>query len=128
MARIDTIYDRYGNPRLQVFDNGRLVLFNGQSAGFLYKEHVYDYNGSHRGWYEQGILRDYAGACVGFGEVVKSIHPLLPLKKLKPLPGLTHLEPLRPLRALPPLKPLRRMAWSRLNPIELLGLRCIRFI
>lgn len=122
MARIDTIYDRRGIPCLQVFDNGRLVLFNGQSAGFLYREHVYDYNGSHRGWYEGGILRDRVGACAGFGETPTGAHPLLPLKKLKPLAGLTHLEPLRPLRALPPLKPLYRLSWSNLNPIELLGL------
>jgi hypothetical protein len=122
MARVDTIYDGNGTPCLQLFQNGRLVLFSGQSAGFLYKEHVYDYNGSHRGWYERGILRDHTGACVGFGEAPAGIHPLLPLKRLRPLAGLTQLEPLRPLRSVPPLKPLAQIAWSNLDPLDLLGL------
>ena len=88
MRQIDTIYDRAGNPVLRVFANGRLLAFDGTSVGFVFDGNVYDYNGSHRGWYEAGILRDHVGLCAGFGENVGNApHPLLPLKRLKPFPA-----------------------------------------
>lgn len=116
----DVIYNKNGKPLLRLLENGRFVSFNGRSVGFLEGENAYDYNGSHRGWYSSGILRDHNGLCVGFGEeVTDSIHPLLPLKHLKPLASLEDLEPLRPLTSLPPLKPLPAMKWSKYDPISL---------
>src|SRR5216684_6281569 len=102
MTIVDTIYDRSGIPTLRVTDRGRLLFFDGQSAGFLYNEHVYDYNGSHRGWYEKGILRDHSGHCVGFGVSVGATpHPILPIKRIKPIPGISRIEPIRSIRAIP---------------------------
>lgn len=120
MNQIDTIYNRFGQPCLRVFDNGRIVDFKGRSIGFIYNENLYTYSGVHVGWYEGGIMRDHNGLCVGFGEFfTDSIHPLLPLKYLKPLPSLPSLEPLRPLRSLPPLKPLKSFGWSDYEPLDL---------
>jgi hypothetical protein len=120
MIEIDTIYNRYGEPRLRLFDDGRLIDFDGRSMGFLNADNLYNYNGQHVGWYEGGIMRDHDGLCVGFGEIVADIiHPLLPLKQLKPLPSLEELEPLRPLTSLSPLKPLKSFGWSELDPISL---------
>lgn len=120
MNEIDTIYNRYGEPRLRLFDNGRFVDFAGRNIGFLDGDNLYNYNGQHVGWYEGGIMRDHDGLCVGFGEVISdSTHPLPPLKQLKPLPGLPQLEPLRPLKSLPPLKPLKSFNWSELDPMSL---------
>src|ERR1700730_5066761 len=122
MREIDVIYDRLGRPVLCLFSNGRFVDFRGNSIGFLVRDNAYDYNGFHRGWYEDGILRDHRGNVSGFGERVGATpHSLLPLKQLKPLPALTKLEPLRPLPSLPPLKPLYRLSWSSVGPLEVFG-------
>ncbi len=116
----DVIYNRYGEPRLRLSDDGRFIDFAGRNIGFLNEEHLYSYEGRHVGWYENGIIRDHDGQCVGFGEVVTDgIHPLLPLKQLKPLSGLPQLAPLRPLRMLPPLRPLKSFGWSELDPVSL---------
>lgn len=116
----DTIYNRFGEPRLRLFENGRLVDFSGRNIGFTDKDNAYNYNGQHVGWYENGILRDHDGFCVGFGEIATdTIHPLLPLKQLKYLPSLPELEPLRPLKSLAPLKPLKNFSWSELDPVSL---------
>jgi hypothetical protein len=115
-----TIYDANGSAKLIILSNGRLVDFSGNSIGFIKSKHVYDYNGTHRGFFEGGILRDHFGCCVGFtGNATDSPHPFFPLKYLSPLPCLPSLEPLRPLTELPPLPSIKNMSWSSYNPLSL---------
>ena len=117
---IDRIYDANGAPVLRLLDNGRLVGFDGSSIGFLNQGNVYDYNGIHRGWFHDGILRDHFGACVGFGQqVTTNTHPFFPFKQLAPLPSLVELEPLRPFKSFPPFKPFFGFQWSDYDPISL---------
>ncbi len=117
---IEVIYDRFGAPRVRIFENGNVTNFQGQHIGFIKGDCVYNYKGLQVGWYERGVLRDLNGNTSGFSEnPTDIIKPLLPLRQLKPLAGLTQLAPLRPLTELRHLKPLRSFSWSQLEPEQL---------
>ncbi len=120
VEEVGVIYDRSGQPRLMVLTDGRLVDFNGRSIGFLDSRDAYNYEGHHCGWYEDGILRDHGGDCVGYGELVAdTIHPLLPLKKVRSIPSLVDVEPLRPEIKIGPPNPIKTINWSTSTPISL---------
>jgi len=120
VKEIDTIYNRYGKPILRLLENGRFVTFEGLSVGFLDGDNLYNYNGDHVGWYENGIMRDDKGFCVGFGETVTdNMHPFFPFKQFKPFPGFVEFEPFRPFKSLPPFKPLKSFGWSGYDQTEL---------
>lgn len=117
---VGVIYDRSGQSRLMVFQSGRLVDFSGKSIGFLDSISGYNYEGHHCGWYEDGILRDRSGDCVGFGELVTDkLHPLLPSKITRPLCGLVEVEPIRPEIQIIAPKPLKTINWSTSTLVSL---------
>lgn len=117
------IYDLAGFPTFSILRNGRIVDFDGLSIGFIFETHVYDYNGNHRGFFEEGILRDHDGCVVGYSDNVTSlIHPPLHLRQLLPPRLSEELEPLRPFMEIPPLKPLYKYEWSSVSPYELFDL------
>lgn len=117
------IYDSNGVPTFRILQNGRIVDFSGRSISFIKTIHVYDYNGTHRGFFEGGILRDHLALTVGFTNyVTSSVHPSLPIKKLAPLSSLPEIEPLRPFTELPFLRPINRIDWSSLTLLELFEL------
>jgi len=114
------IYDSAGIPTFRILRNGRIVDFNGLSIGFIFDTHVYDYNGNHRGFFEEGILRDHDGFVVGYSDSVTSpVHPPFPLRQLLPPRLSEELEPLRPFLEIAPLKPLGKYEWSSITPYEL---------
>jgi hypothetical protein len=117
---VSVIYDQGGQSRLMVLPDGRLVDFGGRSIGFLDSSNAYNYKGRHCGWYEDGILRDNSGDCVGFGDLVTdTMHPPLPSKKVKPIHSLVEVEPLRPEIKISPPKPVKKIDWSKSTPISL---------
>jgi hypothetical protein len=123
MREIDVIYNKSGTPELRLLENGRLVDFDGNSIGFLDGEHIYDYNGVHRGWYIEGIFRDHNGDCVGFGEKIGNTpHPFLPFKEFKPFPAFVEFEPFRPFKELPPIKAIFSFSWSEHDPISIFNI------
>ena len=117
------IFDQYGNPTLILHKNGRLVSFNGQSIGFLDGDSVYDYNGRHRGWLKEGVLRDHDGSCVGFTrEARKSFVPIFPITKIVPIASIVAIEPIRPIKSIKPIRPIKKLSWSIFNPLSLFNL------
>ena len=117
---IDVIYNRYGKPVLRYLKAGRIVGFNGKSIGFVSGINLYNYKGKHVGWYEKGIMRDYNGNCVGFGENPSDTpKPFLPFKQFKPFPAFVELEPFKPFKQSSPFKPFKQYGWSDTEPNEL---------
>ncbi|OGI17017.1 MAG: hypothetical protein A3J63_03230 [Candidatus Moranbacteria bacterium RIFCSPHIGHO2_02_FULL_40_12b] len=118
-----TIFDKNGNPSLVLLKNGRLVNFDGRSIGFLYGNSVYDYNGSHRGWLESGVLRDHDGYCVGVVRGARTIStPIFPVTKVAPVIGITEIEPIKPIKAIKPVSPIKKIGWSDFSPLSLFNL------
>ena len=118
------IFDQTGTPSLSLvkgkylFSLGDLVY-----AGYVEKNKAHDFNGSQRGWFDEGILRDLTGKCVGFveGAAVNSSQlkfpPTKPVKKIKKLPT----PPLMPVSQEKPFhRPAFKTAWSNKKPIDLM--------
>lgn len=123
MNEIDIIFNRYGEPRLRLLSNGRLVSFSGHSIGFLDGENLYTYKGKHVGWFELGIMRDHSGAVVGFGQNPSdNPMPFLPFKQWIPFRGYVEYEPYRPYKGYAPYRPYKRYSWSELDPVALFEL------
>ncbi|OGH92579.1 MAG: hypothetical protein A2563_02795 [Candidatus Magasanikbacteria bacterium RIFOXYD1_FULL_40_23] len=120
MEEIDVIYNRYGTPMLRLLEDGRLVSFTGKSIGFIKESNLFNYSGEYCGWFENGIMRDQNGHCVGFGENASDFPaPFFPFKQFKPFPGFVEFEPFRPFTGFIPFKPLKTFSWSEKDPISL---------
>jgi len=120
MAILDTLFNRFGKPEINLDTKGSFVSFTGKRLGFLIRDSVYTYKGTHIGWFENGVLRDPWGNVVGFGDNPNDYPmPLLPFKQFKPLASFPGLEPLRPVTSIPPIKPLKSFNWSVATPLAL---------
>ena len=114
-----TIFDSNGEPSLILHENGRLVSFNGQNIGFCDEDSVYDYGGGHRGWFENGVLRDHDGYCIGFLRGARDTSsPVFPVPQVPPVPEIPQIEPIRPVKEIKPIKPVKQMVWSSFDPIS----------
>jgi hypothetical protein len=121
MSDFIPIHNAFGQVELWLYED-RLLALNGQSVGFIHEEHVYDYNGIHRGRLMSGVLRDHAGAVVGFTPSATGLMPIRPFLHLRPLAPLRSLEPLRPLRSFTPFRPFDQISWSQMSPLALFDL------
>ena len=117
------IFDRKGTPSLRIVKKSYLVSCRRKIyAGYIEQDRVHDFNGTQRGWFDDGILRDLSGKCVGFMKSANGkCHPALPSiktsKKFVELPT-------------PPLKPVSqentfsrpnfKKEWADKNPSTLM--------
>jgi hypothetical protein len=85
---IDVIWDENGAARYRILKDTRIVDFDGHNIAWL-DEHgnIIDYEGRHRGFYENGVLRDPEGMVLGLGQDPAGPHPVLHDKGL--IPGAT---------------------------------------
>ena len=94
---VDVIWDENGTARYRILKDMRIVDFDGHNVAWVDEQgDVIDYEGRHRAFYENGILRDSEGSVVGLGKDPAGPHPVLPNKGLIP-------ESVKP--AAPPKKP-----------------------
>ena len=106
-----TIFGRNGEPFLILHENGRLVNFSGQNIGFCDEDSIYDYSGGrHRGWFENGVMRDHNGYCVGFLKGARdTASPIFPIPRIPPIPAIPQIEPIRP---------IKQIGWSSFDPLS----------
>ena len=119
----NVIFDQTGKPSLRIVENKYLASCNHKIyAGYIEQDRVHDFNGTQRGWFDDGILRDLNGKCVGFMESANGkCHPLFPA--IKTPKNFTELPA-------PPLKPVSQEAvfsrpafkkeWADKNPKTLM--------
>ena len=117
----DIIFDRYGAAALRFLKNDRIVTWQGEHIGFLFNNLLlYNYSGTHVGWYEGGIIRDLNGATTGFGvNPTDTPRPYLPYRQYLPYRGYIQYAPYLPYRGHPRHKPYKQYGWSQLSPVEL---------
>lgn len=120
MKVIDTLYDRYWEPKIRQFENWNLVSFQGVHVWFIYENKLYNYKWKHVWWIEGWILRDLRGLCVWFWKhVTDNWHPLLPIKQIPPIPSIVQIPPIKPIREIPRIKPIKSLQWSDHEPLDL---------
>lgn len=86
-------------------DDLTIYMWNGTPAAYLEPDdddafHIYGFNGSHLGWYENGIVRNHQGYAVGFIEGATSVYtnyePYKEYKKYKPYKSYQKSAPYKP--------------------------------
>jgi len=82
---IDVLWDETGTARYRILKDTRVVDFEGHNVAWLDEQgNVIDYDGKHRAFYENGILRDPEGGVIGLGKEPIGPHPVIPNKALIP--------------------------------------------
>ena len=82
---IDVLWDENGTARYRILKDMRVVDFDGHNLAWVDEEgNVIDYEGRHRAFYNNGILRDAEGSVVALGKDPNGPHPVLPNKGLIP--------------------------------------------
>lgn len=111
---IDVIWDENGAARYRILKDSRVVDFDGHNLAWVDEEgNIVDYEGRHRAFYENGIMRDPEGSVVGLGKDPAGPHPVLPNKGLipqsiKPSPAPKKVKPKKTLK-----KPQGSLLWSK---------------
>ncbi len=59
------LFDKNGTARLLVHDD-RFISKTGDNLGWLIGKNVYSLNGTHLGWFEDGVLYDGDNNCLAF--------------------------------------------------------------
>ena len=105
-------------------DNSRLIDERGKSWGMIEGQYVFDFNGQHRGWYLDGLLRDMNGKVIAFWSDLRSApsSPVLPFPHLPfPITPISGVTPTKPAFSMTHIMPQLHMDWSELSPQEWLG-------
>lgn len=105
-------YDENGDAQLYTDDGVHLFTWDGEPVAYFEGDNLYDYDGTHRGWFRNGWICDQNGDCMLFEPDARG-GPIKPLRSLDGLKSLKSLQPLKGLRELAPLKPLPSSNWSR---------------
>src|SRR6266849_6493972 len=98
----------------------RIVDFDGHNIAWLDEQgNIIDYEGRHRGFYENGVMREPEGKVVGLGQDPAGPHPVLPNKGL--IPGATKAAsaPKKPKPKSIMKKPEASLLWSKKMLVEL---------
>ncbi len=61
----DWLYDKSGEAQL-FLHRDRFINKSGHNLGWLVKNNVYSLDGSHRGWFEDGVLYDGSNDTIAF--------------------------------------------------------------
>ena len=111
---IDVIWDENGTARYRILKDKRLVDFDGHNLGWLDDQgNIIDYEGRHKAFYENGIMRDTEGSVVGLGKDPAGPHPVLPNKGLIPQALKPDSAPKRPKPKSILKKPQASLLWSK---------------
>lgn len=114
--------DRNGRAVFWVADNTRLIDVHGHSHGLVEGTDVYDFQGNHRGWYLDGVLRDHSGRVVAFWSELRYPPPTCPIFPILHLPfpvdPVPEVFPTMPLLGVSPIPPQLHMDWSDIDPLK----------
>lgn len=100
-----TLFGKNGDPQAYVAhgDGNTIYSFAGEPLAYVDEQNnIYGFNGSHLGWFEEGIVWDHHGRRVGFTSkacpVFKQFEPFKGFKQFKPFMGLKQLAPFKPIK------------------------------
>lgn len=101
MAEV-SLFDSKGVATAYIAEDGEatIYLWRGEAVAYVHSDHVYGFNGLHLGWFDDGIVRDAKGECVGFVKtkcpVVTKVEPVKKVKKVKKVKSVRKVSPVRP--------------------------------
>jgi|ERR1700683_5805470 len=95
---------------------GNIVSLSGQHLAFIDGDSVYNWQGQHIGWWQDGHIRDRVGAVALFTDVAGSLGVVKPVRAVKPVQPGKAVSPVRPVKAVKPVRSVKQLAWSTSLP------------
>lgn len=114
-------YNRYGEAKILYLKEGRFVDRQGNVLGYIHEsQFLYNFNGQHCGWYENGMIRDLNGYVVAFMDGASdSPTPILPIRQIPPIPAIPKIPPIPAIRQIHKIKPIKKFGWSQTDLVNL---------
>ena len=110
---IDFIFDRNGDANYRILPRGIIHDYSGNCIAYIANISIFDYQGTHRAWYEDGVLRDQRGEIVGFTKNFKEKIPGLTFRRNTPIRSIMDKpEPIRQIKKPAPIRPFKKFTWS----------------
>jgi hypothetical protein len=100
-----TLFGRNGDPIAYVAtdEDSTIYSFAGEPFAYIDNANVYGFNGTHLGWFEDGIIWNHQGQKVGFiqkaSPVFTSFEPFKGFKRFKPFKAFKQFAPFKPLKS-----------------------------
>ena len=100
-----TLFDTSGAPIAYIdhSDEQTVYSFAGEPLAYVDEDsHVYGFNGTHLGWFQDGVLWDHSGLRSGFTQgtspVFTQFEPFKGFKQFKPFKGFKAFAPFQPFK------------------------------
>ena len=111
-----SLFDKDGDAvaYIDTDDDLTIYLWSGKPVCYLYssggKYHVYGFNGSHLGWFIEGVIRDHEGDAVGVTKDATSMYT-----NYEPYKGYKEYKPYKSYREYAPYQPYLSSSFSSTN-------------
>ncbi|ROL62410.1 hypothetical protein D9V86_00845 [Bacteroidetes/Chlorobi group bacterium ChocPot_Mid] len=107
-----SLFDKNGDAKAYIADDLTIYLWDGDPVAYLSNSnsvwHVYGFNGSHLGWYIDGIIYDHNGNAVGAQK--DAVNMMTSMEGMK---GMKSMKPMKSMKEMAPMKPMLSRSWSR---------------
>jgi hypothetical protein len=107
-------YDKNGEPIAYTEDGIHIYLYSGKPIAYLSGNSLYNYEGSHLGWFVGGWIRDHNGDCVYFTDQTKG-GPIKPICGIKPIKGIKEIKPIKGVKEIQPVRPVKSNSWAKIK-------------
>jgi hypothetical protein len=110
---MEALHDRGGRVYCW-FDeeSGHFISLRGDNLAFIDGNSIYDWNGRHVGWWQDGHIRDRTGAVVLLTADAQNMGVTKPVRAVHPVKPVRHVAPVKPIKDARPDRPASRLAWS----------------
>ena len=109
---MEALYDQSGSVYAWLQMNGHICGLDGENLAFIDGDSVYEWDGKHIGWWQDGHIRDASGAVALFRADATNMGVFMPMRQVPPLHPLRPLSPHRPVKTSKPLRPKYLAEWS----------------
>lgn len=107
-----SLFNSDGDAVAYIADDMTIYLWGGDPVAYLNRSsgtwHVYGFNGSHLGWYEDGIIYNHRGDAVGAQENATSM-----ITSIEGIKSIKSIKPIKSVKEMAPMKPMFSSSWSR---------------
>ena len=107
-----SLFDKNGDAKAYIAEDLTIYLWDGEPIAYLSNSnnvwHVYSFNGSHLGWYIDGIIYDHNGNAVGAQK--DAVNMMTSMEGMK---GMKSMKSMKSMKEMAPMKPMLSTSWSR---------------
>jgi len=108
-----SLFNSDGEAVAYIADDMTIYLWEGDPVAYLSNDngewHIYGFNGSHLGWYEEGIIYNHRGDAVGAQKNATNM-----ITSIEGIKSIKSMQPMKSIKEMAPMKPMLSSSWSRI--------------